>query len=434
MKKTLVPGCADYHLSRRKFVGGSVAGMALSMLPGWLPKIALATQQAGPQRDVIVSVFMRGGLDGMSMCIPFGDANYYKLRPTLAVAAPDSKKAVKALNLDGFFGLHPELAPLLPAYQNGDLAFVHATGGIPGDWTRSHFDAQTWMEVGVPHDVQMNTGWLGRHLLLSPTYKAGTLLRGIGLDYGLAETLVGGPKTVPVPDPANFGYSGNFSNISELASRLSATYSNTTDPVSTSALNAQSIVSILQGIDFNNYKPAGNALYPNNWTGYQFKVTAALIRANIGLEAVAIDLGGFDTHSKMGTNSGYFYNLMNDMGQALGAFYTDMHAAGRTDVLTVGMSEFGRIAKENASQGLDHGTANAMFIMGGGVNGGKVYGTWPGLAAGQLYQNQDLAITTDYRHVLSEIVAKRLRNDTNLPSIFPNFTPNYLGIVRQTTG
>ena len=434
MNKIQTPGCADYHVSRRKFVGGSAAGIALSLIPGWLPKFAMATQQAGPQRDVVVSVFMRGGLDGMSMCIPFGDANYYKLRPTLGVAPPDSTKAVKCLNLDGFFGMHPNFKPLQAAYQNGDLAFVHATGGIPGDWTRSHFDAQTWMEAGAPHEAQLNTGWLGRHLLYSPTYKAGSQLRAVGLDYGLAQTIVGGPKTVPVPDPANFGYSGYFSNIAELAARLSAEYTNTLEPVASSALNAQAIVNILQKIDFNNYKPAGMALYPDNWIGYQFKVTAAMIRADIGIEAVAIDVGGFDTHSDMGTNSGYFYNLMNDFGQALGAFYTDLSSAGRKDVLTIGMSEFGRIATENASKGLDHGTANAMFLMGGGVNGGKVYGKWPGLAPDQLFEQQDLAITTDYRHVLSEVVAKRLRNSTHLGAIFPGFTPSYLGILRPTAG
>lgn len=434
MQKTNIPGCADYHISRRKFVGGSAAGLALSLLPGWFPRVALATQQAGPQRDVIVSVFCRGGMDGLSVCVPFGDANYYKLRPTLGIKPPDASATVKALNLDGFFGLHPALKPLLQAFQNGDLAFIQATGGIPGDWTRSHFDAQTWMEVGTPHDPNLNTGWLGRHLLHSPTYKAGSMLRGIGLDYGLAETLVGGPKTVPVPDPANFGYGGYFSNISELAARLTASYGTTPEPVQSSALNAQAIVNILQKIDFNNYKPAGNALYPDSWTGYQFKVTAALIRADIGIEAVALDVGGFDTHSDMGANGGYFYNLMNDFGQALGAFYLDLSSAGRKDVLTVGMSEFGRNAIENASRGLDHGTANTMFLMGGGVNGGKVYGAWPGLGAGQLFEDQDLAITTDYRNVLAEVVAKRLRNATNMAAIFPNFTPKYLGLVRATSG
>ena len=163
-------------------------------------------------------------------------------------------------------------------------------------------------------------------------------------------------------------------------------------------------------------------------------MTAALIRADIGIEAVAIDVGGFDTHSSMGTTSGYFFDLMNDFGQALGAFYTDLMSAGRKDVLTVGMSEFGRIATENASKGLDHGTANTMFLMGGGVNGGKVYGKWPGLAPDQLFEQQDLAITTDYRHVLSEVVVKRLRNGTHLSTIFPGFTPSFLGLVRPTAG
>lgn len=430
MQSNNTPGCADYHLSRRKFVGGSVAGLALSMMPGLLPKIAWASQQSGPKRDVIVSVFMRGGLDGMSMCIPFGDSNYYALRPTLALPAPDSTKTVKAINLDGFFGLHPKLSPLMQAYQNGDLAFIQATGGIPNDWTRSHFDAQTWMEVGSPHNIAMNTGWLGRHLLLSPAYKSGAALRGIGIEYGLAQTLVGAPQTLPVPDPANYGYSGNFLNLPEIVTRLNNMYLQTPDPVKSDAINAQAIVNLLQGINFSSYVPAGNALYPNTWNGYQFKVAAALIRADIGVEAISLDIGGFDTHSQMGTTSGYFSDLMNDMGQALGAFYVDLSTAGRTDVLTVGMSEFGRNSTENASKGLDHGTANTMFLMGGGVNGGKVYGTWPGLAANQLYQGQDLAITTDYRNILAEVVDKRLGNAANLGSIFPNFTPTYLGLTK----
>lgn len=433
MKEINSVGCQDYHFTRRNLMKLGLSGLAFSLLPAWLPRVVMATQQTGAKRDVIVAVFLRGGADGLSLVAPFGDSAYYSLRPTLALAQPDSGKAGACINLNGFFGIHPGMKPLMGAYNNGDLAIVHATGGIPNNWTRSHFDAQRWMELGKPNDLSITTGWLGRHLQTMPALKSGSLLRGVGIEYGLAQSLVGGPQSLPIDDPANYGYDGSFQDESQMAKWLSGAYTRTTEPVKSNACNAQAVVSLLQSIDFANYKPAGGATYPDSDLGHALRAAAALIRADFGVEAITVDSGNWDTHSSQGNVTGTFNDNATDLGSALAAFYTDHQSANRKDVLTVTMSEFGRDAIENNSQGTDHGTANAMMLLGSGVNGGRVYASWPGLGPGQLFEDQDLAITTDYRDVLSEVVSRRLGNGTSLGQIFPGYTPNYHGILKPMT-
>lgn len=420
--------CKEYnHLSRRQVVGGmSFAAVTASLGVSWLPRMAFA--QSGSQRDVIISIYLRGGMDGMSSVVPFGDAEYYNIRSSTAVPPPDSSQARKAINLDGFFGLHPGMAALMPAYLAGELAIVHAVGAP--NWSRSHFDAQRWMEVGKRDDPNVTTGWLGRHLMTSAQRTPNAPLRAMSLTNGMVRTLGGAPKALPINDPDDFGFAGGFDNEAELSLWIGRQYNRFNDGTTPAVRDTRNIIARLDAINFSGYTGAGGASYPNSNFGYALKSTAAMMTANLGLEAVHIDKDGWDTHSDQGTLSGGFNNLVTDLGNAMGAFYRDMKTRGNMKWTMVVISEFGRTAIENGARGTDHGTGNAMFVMGGGVRGGRVIRTWPGLARENLYQNIDLAATIDYRDVLSEIVRKRLLN-TNLATIFPGYSPKFRGVVNM---
>ncbi len=419
-------GCDEYRaLSRREFVARTTATAVALSVPAWLPRVTYA-QTENSDRDVLVSIFLRGGADGLTLVPPFGDPSYYSLRPTIAIPRPDSGSTTPALNLDGFFGLPTAMAGLLPAYQSGQLLIVHAVGST--DPSRSHFDAQFFMEIGKPGDRNVVTGWLGRHLASKPPMRADAALRGIGFAFGLPQTLVGGPDTLPIPDPSNFGLAGNSSTRAARLAWLGNSYLIERDPLRTAALNTQRTITTLSALNIGGYVPAGGAVYPNNSFSNALRSTAALIRSDMGIEAVQIDIGGWDTHSAQGPLNGGMAVTMQQLAQGLGAFHLDMNAANRMSRLTVVvMSEFGRVARENASQGTDHGHGNVMFVMGGAVQGGRVMRNWPGLAPGQLYENQDLHVTIDYRNILAEIVQRRLANP-NLSVVFPGFTPFMHGV------
>ncbi len=420
-------GCNEYNqLSRRQVLKAGVAAGALATVP-WLPQVAFG--QAGGSRDVMIVLFLGGGMDGLNVCVPYGDPHYYTNRPTIAVPRPDSTAALKAIDLDGFFGLPPGLAPLKQIYTDGKLAFVHATGADKSGWTRSHFDAQHWIESGKSNDINIATGWLGRHLATMQPMVASAPLRAIGFDSGMIDTLRGGPKTLPIPYPEYFGYDGWWSNQPEMINWIKTSYGLTTDPLKSAASDSVATVNLLHSIDFANYAPSGGAVYPaNSDLGRALRATAAMIKAGIGLEAAAIEFGGWDTHNNQGVLTGYMNGMLTELGQCLHAFYVDMMSAQKPDWTLVGMSEFGRNAIENGSAGCDHGTANAMMLMGGHVLGGKVVRQWPGLAVDQLFEQQDLQVTIDYRDILAEIVAKRLKN-TNGSAVFPGYTPTFRNLV-----
>lgn len=427
-------GCAEYNsLSRRQFLGNTAkVGGLLALAPAWLPRVVLAQDDDGT-RDVIVSIYLRGGSDGLTMCVPYADANYYLKRPSLSIAAP-SADPNSARDLDGFFGLPPALAPLLEAYQANQLLIVHATGSV--DPSRSHFDAQKYMEVGKPADPSIGTGWLGRHLISAAPMDPNATLRASGVgNYGLAKTLVGGPKTLPIPDLDNYDLTGASATKAARTAWLTTAYSRVADPLKANALNTQATINLLNTINFAGYAPMGGAVYPSGSFGYAIKSTAALLAANIGVEAVHIDIGGWDTHNNQGILSGTMANLMTSLAQGVSAFHKDIFTRN-INVTVVILSEFGRVVAQNGSAGCDHGHGNCMFFLGQNVIGGRVLCKttggalgWPGLGPGQLYQNQDLHVTIDHRHLLAEIVSKRLGNGANLPSIFPNFTPVFQGIV-----
>jgi uncharacterized protein (DUF1501 family) len=420
-------GCREYNeLSRRQFLAGS-GGIAAAVLaaPAWLPNVVFA-QDFSSTRDIIISVYLRGGADGLTLCVPHAEDAYYAARPTLAVPRPDTNDPNRATDLDGFFGVPQPLRPLIPAYQDGNLLIVHAVGSQ--DASRSHFDAQRFMEVGVPRDATVRTGWLGRHLASVPPLYQDPPLRAVGVGYGLQQTLQGSPLALPIANMANFGLKGFPPSEPQRMEWLEQAYQTADLQLRAVAGNTQRTIQVLDAIDFVNYQPSGGAVYPNNDFGYAFKTTAALIKSDVGVEAVHIDLGGWDTHATHGVFQGQMFTLMNWLALTFSAFHTDMFTANRTNILVVALSEFGRVIEENGSQGTDHGHGDCMLLLGGGVAGGRVLTQWPGLEPEQRYQGRDLQITTDYRDILAEVVSRRLDNQ-NLDFVFPNYTPTFRGVT-----
>jgi uncharacterized protein (DUF1501 family) len=406
-------------LDRRRFLGRTALGTAAALsAPAWLPRVSHAGT-AGTGRDTLVVIFLRGGADGLTLCVPYGDPELYNRRPVLAIRPPGNPNG--ATNLDGFYGLAPASVPLLPAYQAGHLAFVHATG--LSDPSRSHFDMQRWMDYGVTGATSAGvfTGWVGRYLQTIAPVGSG-LLRGIGIDGSLPRALAGGPACVPVPNPAAYTMPGASVTATARRNVLTTMYQGEPAPLGPAALDTFATIDLLGTIDFVNYVPYGGAVYPATTFGNALKSAAALIKANIGIEAIEADLGGWDLHSGLGPINGSMATKMDELTRALAAFHTDLDDPANTldRVTTVAMSEFGRRAGENASAGADHGHGNCMIVMGGNVNGGQVLGSWPGLAPGNL-DNGDLAITVDYRDVLAEILTDRMAC-TSLGAVFPSYT------------
>lgn len=418
--------CSEYaELSRRGFLARSgllSAGIATTAM---LPKVALARPGAAGTRDVMVHVFLRGGHDGLSLIVPHGDNALYAARPNLAVPKPGQQNG--AIDLDGFFGLNPNAASMTTPYNAGHLAIVHAAGST--DPTRSHFDAMIAMEGGVPNQslVNVSDGWLGRHLAETPPVGTG-LLRGMALEGVMPLHMVGSDATLPVSDPAGFDFPGRLSTQTERRLAVENMYAPADDPLGGAAISSFATIDLLAAIDFENYQSSGAKAYPGSAFGQKLRITAALIKADIDLEAVGIDYGGWDLHEGLGAITGNMANLVADVADSLEAFYLDLVADGYNDqVITLLMSEFGRRVAENASLGVDHGHGNMMLAMGGHIAGGQIFANWPGLAPGNL-DDGDLAITIDYRDIVSEILVNRMEN-TDLSNIFPNYTPSFLGIT-----
>jgi uncharacterized protein (DUF1501 family) len=430
-------GCQEYNeMSRRQFVGGAAVMSAATMFPAWLPKIVLA--KSASQRDIIVSVFMRGGADGLSIVAPYGDPAYYTSRTTIAIPRPDaSTTTTRGVDLDGFFMFPQAMSSLMPAYAAKDLLLMHATGQT--FVSRSHFDAQRFMESGKPNDPNLITGWLGRHLASIPPANPAAPLRGIGISNGLQRAMVapiGGTgmypaKALPIADPTNFTIGGTSTTIAARTAFIQQDYASAEEPVHSAALDATNTLALLKSVNFTGYKPANAVTYPTSSFGRALRSLAVLITNNVGIEAAAIDVGGWDTHSAQNPINGSMANTMKDFSTSLAAFYADIISTN-ANVTLVCNSEFGRNVRENGSNGTDHGRATVMIAMGKGIAGGRVLTkNWiPNMLAKEnLESGQDLKVTLDYRDVLAEIVQKRLGNP-NLDFIFPSWTPTTLGVTR----
>lgn len=427
-------GCQEYNeLSRRQFLAASAGISAAALFPAWLPKVVMSTGFAS-DRDIIVSVFMRGGADGLSIAVPFADPAYYSSRSTIAIPQPDSTASTHGIDLDGFFMFPQAMAGgadgtggLVPAFLAKDLLIVHATGQLYV--SRSHFDAQRFMEVGKPVDPTLVTGWLGRHLASIPPLKPDAPLRGIGVASGLQKTLVGGPKTLPIANPASYTIGGSTTTQPQRLAFLDSDYATADEPVRSAALAATDTVALLKAVNFAGYAPANGAVYPTSAFGRALQSVAVLVKNDVGIEAAQVDLGGWDTHSAQDPLAGSMFNTMRDFSNSIGAFYADVIAMGY-NVTLVAVSEFGRNVRENGSHGTDHGRGTVMFALGKGIAGGRVLTkNWPGLARENLEAGQDLRVTVDYRDILSEIVQRRLANP-NLDFVFPGWTPTMLGVTR----
>jgi uncharacterized protein (DUF1501 family) len=375
-------------------------------------------------RPVLVQVFLRGAMDGLVTVAPYGDGDYYSARPTLAVAPPGG--ASGARDLDGFFGLAPAAAPLLTPYQAGHLAIVHAAGST--DPTRSHFDAFARMELGDPNQTpgHVDDGWITRTLAeLAPF---GGPLRAIGVGDLLPLSLAGANGVLPIPDPGSFAFPGRAESASRRIARFADAYGRRGGLVGDAALGTLDAIAALAGVGLASYVPANGAVYPATPFGARLRGTAALIKAGIGIEVFTLDLDGWDLHAELGPLNGDMAALLDELTRSLEAFYLDL-LAYLDDYVLVVLSEFGRRVEENGSDGTDHGHGNALFVLGGGVNGGTVHGTWPGLAPAAL-DNGDLAITTDYRDVLGEVLARRLGlGPAALARVFPQHAFAPVGVM-----
>ena len=407
-------------MNRRQFLGSAIQWAAGPLDAGAQagPVSTLsAPTGSGQPPDTLVVIFLRGGMDGLNAVVPYGDADYYSNRPTLRVAPPSAGDDKTAIDLDGFFGLNPALQPLKPIWDDGVLAIVDACGSP--DPTHSHFDAQDYMERGTPGEKQIPTGWLARHLQTTPN-QSDSAFRAVALGPMVPESLRGPVPATALESIAGFHLGGSAPGpqIARFQAILQQFYA---DSGTLQAPAAQTFSSIgsLSKIAASRYVPAGGAAYPTGTYSASLEQIAQLVKADVGLEAAALDLGGWDTHILEGAIQGRMPKLMTEFAGGLAAFYQDL-GDRFSQVTVVTMSEFGRRVQENGNGGTDHGHGNVMLVLSRNLAAAKVYGQWPGLSADKLVAPGDLAVTTDFRDVLGEIVQKRLGNP-NLSDVFPDY-------------
>lgn len=408
-------------ITRRVFMkGGAMSVVGMAAVPGFLARAAMAADAAQPNRRLVV-IFQRGAADGLNIVVPHGEAEYYTMRPTIAIPQRD------VIDLDGFFGLHPAMSALKPLWDARQLAIVHAAGSP--DPTRSHFDAQDFMESGTPGLKSTEDGWLNRALVATGDPQRDAPFRAVALGTSLPRMLSGQAPALAVGNVNDFGVAPRNPQAQPLANTFESMYAASVDAVlHGTAQETFDAVKMLKAADPAKYRPAAGVVYPKGRFGDALKQTAQLVKANLGVQVAFTDIGGWDHHVNEGASEGQLGRLLKEFSGSLAAFWQDLGAlAAETVVVT--MSEFGRTARENGTRGTDHGHANVMFVMGGAVRGGKVYGRWPGLANEQLYEQRDLALTTDFRQVMAEAVAQQLGNPRP-ERVFPGFrNPGFLHLL-----
>jgi uncharacterized protein (DUF1501 family) len=391
---------------------GAMAVVGMTPVPGFLQRAAFGADAMPSGKKRLVVVFQRGAADGLNIIVPHGEPAYYSMRPTINIPQRD------VIDLDGFFGLHPAMSSFQQLWKDGHLAIVHAAGSP--DETRSHFDAQDYMESGTPGLKSTEDGWLNRALHEARDAKKESPFRAVALGGRLPRILSGPETAVAIDNLSNFGVGGKNPAAAPLANTFESMYSQSVDSVlhGTGAETFEA-VKILKSANPQQYTPAPGVNYPRGPFGQALKQTAQLIKADVGVEIAFADIGGWDTHVNQGGSQGQLAARLSDLSQSISAFWDDLRSLADTTVL-VTMSEFGRTARENGNRGTDHGHANVMFVVGGPIRGGRVYGKWPGLSADCLNEGRDLALTTDFRQVLGEVVYQHLGN-RNLSTVFPGF-------------
>jgi uncharacterized protein (DUF1501 family) len=405
-------------IDRRFFLKSS--GLALvggTLLPNVFVKMANAATTKGSK--TLVAIFQRGAVDGLNMIVPYGEQAYYAARPTIAVPRPGAEGG--AIDLDGFFGLHPSFASLSPYFKDHSLAMIHAVGSP--DTTRSHFDAQDFMESGTPGVKSTEDGFLSRAVGLKKQTPVSPL-RAVALSPAMPRILSGGAGAVAMTNISQFGIRGNANVSGGFESMYAEAVAGTLGGTAKESFEA---ARILKSADPQKLQPENGAVYPNGPLANSLRQIAQLIKSNVGLEVAFADVSGWDTHAGEGGAQGQLANNLHNFSDAIAAFTRDL-GSRMGDVVLVTMSEFGRTVHENGNRGTDHGHANVMLLLGGGVKGGKVHGKWPGLGSQQLYENRDLAITTDFRDIFAELLTKQLAVPS-LKSVFPGYEPKMRGVL-----
>jgi len=407
-------------MNRRYFLkSGGVALASFGLAPSFLQRVAFGQTDNSlkrGRRKTLIAIFQRGAVDGLNMVSPYGERAYYDLRPSIAVAQPKAGNAEALIDLDGFFGLHPSLAPLKPLWNSQRLAIVHAAGS-PAN-TRSHFDAQDYMESATPDVKSTGDGWLNRYLQTKRDPQK-NLIRAVSFTQTMPRVLQGKAQALAMSNLSDFTIRAGRSSAS-VQGGFEAIYGQTVnDLLVGTGKETFAAVNYLKEVNPAQYQPENGAQYPRTPFGNSLLQIAQLIKAEVGLEIAFTDVGGWDTHVNEGGARGQLGNLLGQFGSAIAALYLDL-GKRMDDVVILTMSEFGRTARENGNRGTDHGHANAMFVLGNAVRGGKVYGQWPGLKSDQLYEGRDLALTTDFRDVFGEVASRHLGNK-NLQNVFPGY-------------
>lgn len=409
-------------MQRRVFVrSGALALVTMGLSPSFLRRTAFGTPLPRAARGkTLICLFQRGAADALNVIVPHGEAAYYRLRQRIAIARPSaSAGAAGAIDLDGFFGLHPALASMKPLWDRGLLAPIHAVGSPSA--TRSHFDAQDYMESGTPDMKGTSDGWLNRYLATKGTCeectaRAATPFTAVAMTPQMPRILEGPAPVVAMSSLDEFTVRATGSS----AERLEALYrTGSADLVHASGTEMFDAVKMLRAANPQRYAPENGARYPRSQFGQRLKEIAQLIKADVGLEIAFADVGGWDTHVNQGAATGQLAARLTDFSDTLAAIVADL-GDRMEDVLILSMSEFGRTARDNGNGGTDHGHAGAMFVIGGDVKGHKVHGSWPGLEPEQLHEGRDLALTTDFRAVFGEVVSKHLGART-LDAVFPGY-------------
>src|SRR5437773_11931609 len=418
-------------MKRRAFVkSGALALVTMGLSPTFLRRTAFGMELFNaPKGKVLICLFQRGAADALNIVVPHGEKAYYAMRPSIAIPQPSRNAIGGAIDLDGFFGLHPALAPLKPLYDRKLLAPVHAVGSP--STTRSHFDAQDYMETGTPDNKGTTDGWLNRYLAVKGTCDecnvAKTPFRAVSMTPQTPRILEGPSATVAMNSLDEFSVRATGNS----AERLEALYrTGSADLVHGTGSEMFDAVKMLRAANPQKDMAQNGADYPRSQFGQRLLQIAQLVKANVGLEVAFADVGGWDTHVNQGGATGQLAARLDDFAQSISGLVKDL-GPRMADVTIMTMSEFGRTARQNGNGGTDHGHASALFVIGGGVHGKKVHGKWPGLAPEQLYEGRDLALTTDFRSVFAEVAFKHL-GAAKMDKVFPGFNGDqskWLGIM-----